>query len=167
MNLEDLGNLGETLSGIAVVASLIYLIFEVRRNTRSVRTKSAWDGTNSLAELCETIAPYPQLAELVVRAYDPDTSPDDLTPAEFSQILFISRAVLFKYEAQWHMWAEGSLSDEMWQSRRLWAKAYISLPVPSRVWTIEKDSHQYHAGFIDSVESADLRADISIGRSAA
>ena len=50
MNLEDFGNFGETISGIAVVASLIYLIFEVRRNTRSVRTKPAWDATNSLAE---------------------------------------------------------------------------------------------------------------------
>lgn len=164
VNLEDLGNLGETLSGIAVVASLIYLIFEVRRNTRSVRTKSAWDGTNSLAELCETIAPNPQLAELVLRAHEPTADPDELTPAEFSQFLFVARSVLFKYEAQWHMWAEGSLSDEMWQSRRLWAKAFISLPVPGRVWTIEKDSHQYHAGFIESVESADLRANITIGR---
>ena len=64
------------------------------------------------------------------------------------------------------MWAEGSFSDEMWQSQRLWAKAFISLPVPSGVWTIEKDSHQYHAGFVESVALTDLRADIRIGRAA-
>lgn len=98
MNLEDLGNLGESLSGIAVVFSLIYLIFEVRRNTRSIRTKSAWDATNALAELCENIAPNQQLSDVVMRAHDPDTKLDDLTPAEFTQFLFVARSVLFKYE---------------------------------------------------------------------
>jgi hypothetical protein len=162
MNLEDLGNLGESLSGIAVVFSLIYLIFEVRRNTRSIRTKSAWDATNALAELCEHIAPNQQLSDVVRRAHDPGTKLDDLTPAEFTQFLFVARSVLFKYEAQWHLWEEGSLSDTMWQQRRLWAKAFISLPVPGRVWDVEIESHQYHPGFVESIESAQVRGDLTI-----
>jgi hypothetical protein len=143
VTLAELGNVGEALSGVAVLVSLIYLIFELRRNTRTMRTNSAWNSTVALAELCEMIAPSPQLSELCVRALDPDTDPEDLTPGEFAQFFFVCRSVLYKYEAQWFLWSEGSLSDEMWQNRRRWAKAFVSLPVPGRVWEREMDQHQY------------------------
>ena len=35
MTLEQLAHIGETLGGIAVLISLIYLIIEIRRNTRA------------------------------------------------------------------------------------------------------------------------------------
>ena len=40
MNLEMLGNLGEFVSGIVVIASLAYLAVQVRHNTRSLRTEN-------------------------------------------------------------------------------------------------------------------------------
>ena len=86
MSLAELGNVGEALSGVAVLVSLIYLIVEVRRNTRTVRSNSAWNATVALAELCEVIAPSPQLAELVMRGHDPSTDPEELTPAELNHI---------------------------------------------------------------------------------
>ena len=74
-----------------------------------------------------------------MRGLDADTDPDDLTPAEFAQFYFVCRSVLYKYEAQWFLWSEGSLSNEMWQNRRRWAKAFVSLPVAGRVWEMEMD----------------------------
>jgi hypothetical protein len=40
LDLETLGNLGEFLSGIVVIASLAYLAVQVRHNTRSLRTEN-------------------------------------------------------------------------------------------------------------------------------
>ncbi len=162
MTLSEFGSLGEALSGIAVIFSLLYLIIEVRRNTRATRSGSAWNSTVALAELCEIIANNPQLAELCMRSLDEHVQPDELTPEEFSQIFFVARSVLYKYEAQWYLWREGSLSEEMWQNRRRWAKSWVSLPVPRIIWEMEKQQHQYAAGFIESIDSMVVSANLSI-----
>ena len=41
MTLEDLGNLGEFLGSLAVVASFIYLAIQVRQNTAPIRAGAA------------------------------------------------------------------------------------------------------------------------------
>ncbi len=164
MTLEQLANVGEALGGIAVIISLIYLIIELRRNTRSVQTAAAWNADVSLAELNEGLSHSPQLSELTMRALDPKTQPEDLTPAEFAQFMLVSRSVLQKYQAQWWLWKRGSLSDEMWQLRRRWAKAFISLPVPGDIWQRESNQHQFANGFMDSINSAEVLADLRISR---
>ena len=40
MTLEDLGNLGEFIGAIAVVASLVYLAIQIRQNTARIRENS-------------------------------------------------------------------------------------------------------------------------------
>ena len=162
MTLEQLANIGEALGGIAVVISLIYLIIELRRNTRSIQTAAAWNADISLAELNEGLSHSPQLSELTMRALDPQTQPEDLTPGEFAQFMLVSRSVLQKYQAQWWLWKRGSLSDEVWQLRRSWAKAFVSLPVPGRIWEREGDQHQFADGFVESINSAKVLADLRI-----
>ena len=85
-----------------------------------------------------------------------------MTPEEFAQIFFIARSVFYKYEAQWYLWCEGSLSEEMWQNRRRWAKSWVSLPIPAKIWEMEKQQHQYAAGFIESIDSMSASANIGI-----
>ena len=162
MTLSELANIGETLGGLAVLVSLIYLIFEVRRNTKTARSESAWNSAVALGELCEGLSQNPQMSELVIRAVDEGVRPEDLTTEEFAQYFLFCRGLLFKYEAQWYLWKEGTLSDEMWQNRRKWAKAWVSHPVPGRAWEIEKEQHQFTPGFIESIESADGFGSIAI-----
>lgn len=92
-----------------------------------------------------------------------DTKPEDFTSEEHAQIFFVVRAVLQRYQAQWALWQEGSLSDDMWQNRRAWAKAFISLPVPAKLWENEKLQNQYIVGFVESIESMDRPSEINIG----
>jgi hypothetical protein len=139
VTLDQLATLAEILGGLAVPVSLIYAIFEIRRNTRSVRATSAWNSDVALAELNEGVSHNQQLSELVTRALDPECTPEDLTPGEFGQLFLLYRAVLQKYQAQWFLWTEGHLSDEMWQNRRRWAKAFVSLPVSGRIWERESE----------------------------
>ena len=160
MSLEEVAMMGEALSGLAVFVSLIYLIFELKRTNKSVRTAAAWNADISLAELNEVVMQSPQLSELAMRALDPQTNPEDLSEAEFAQIFLLTRAVLQKYQAQWSMWVQGSLTDEMWQNRRRWAKAFVSLPVPGRIWELETDQYQFSEGFVTSINSMQVTADL-------
>jgi len=162
LTLSDLADVGEILGGLAVLASLVYLIFELRRNTKTARSGAAWNATVALAELCEGISANSELAEICQRAHEPDADPEEFTSEEPAQFFFVCRSVFYKYEGQWYLWREGILSDEMWQNRRRWAKAFVSLPVPGRVWDLEKRQHQYASGFIESVDSMTVSGNLSI-----
>jgi len=154
MTLSDIANIGEALGGLAVLVSIIYLILEIRRSTRTAKSTAAWNATVALGELCEGLSHNRELSTLILRASSEDFRPEDLSEEEISQYFLFFRSVFFKYEAQWYLWRDGTLSDEMWQTRRRWAKSFVSLPVPARMWEIEKEQHQYASGFFESVDSA-------------
>ena len=40
MTLADLGNLGEFVGALGVVAALVYLAFQIRQNTRQLRNNA-------------------------------------------------------------------------------------------------------------------------------
>ncbi len=58
MTLEQLANMGEFVSEIAVIASLIYLALQIRQNTKSVRSSTLLDNTaiwtNLLTQISDT-----------------------------------------------------------------------------------------------------------------
>lgn len=162
MTLSELANVGEILGGLAVLVSIIYLILEVRRNTRTARSAAAWNATVTLAELCEGLSHNRELSALIIRSLDEDARPEDLTPEEFAEFLMFFRSVFFKYEAQWYLWKEGTLTDEMWENRRSWAKSFVSLPVPASFWGIEKKHHQFSAGFFESIDSATASSKLEV-----
>ena len=162
MTLSELANVGEALGGVAVLVSRLYLIVEVRRNTATAKSTAVWDSSVALAELCEGLSHNAGLSELVVRGVDEGVSADDLTPEEFAQYFLFCRSVFFKYEAQWYLWKAGTLSDEMWQNRRRWAKSFVSHPLPGRVWEIEKQQHQYANGFFESIDSVEAATPVSV-----
>lgn len=164
LTLEDLANVGEIFGGLAVLISLVYLILEVRRNTSSVRSSAAWNSDVAFAEMNEELSQNPQLAELCMRALNADAIPEDFTPSEWAQLFYVSRACLQKTQAQWYLWTEGSLPDDLWQNRQKWAKAFVSLPVIAQFWEIERDQHVYVSAFVDAIESATLSGNLDFSR---
>ena len=42
MDFETLGNLGDFLGGIAVIATLVYLALQIRQNTSQIAENSGW-----------------------------------------------------------------------------------------------------------------------------
>ena len=65
--LEDLGNLGDFIGGIAVIATLLYLAMQVRQNTRSLRSAALDSNAIHFADRQMAIAQDPDLADLVER----------------------------------------------------------------------------------------------------
>lgn len=162
MTLESLANVGETLGGLAVIVSLVYLILEVRRNTRSVRSGAVWDSELAFGELNNEISQNPQLAELCMRALREGTRSEDLAPEEWAQVFYMVRACLQRAQAQWFLWKQGDLPDDLWQMRRRWAKAYVSIPLVGEVWEVERRQHVYMPAFVEAVESAPLSGNLEI-----
>ena len=65
LSLQDLGSLGEFLSSIGVIATLLYLAVEVRRNTRTAQETSSQRTFERFSSSRSLIASNPTLAEIV------------------------------------------------------------------------------------------------------
>ena len=65
MTLDDLGNIGEFLGAIAVVASLLYLSMQIRQNTRSVKSATAQSASQTIVGMNALIVGDRTVAELV------------------------------------------------------------------------------------------------------
>lgn len=86
MTLEDLGNIGEFVGAIGVVASLIYLALQTRQNTRAVRVASFHQISESVSALSLAVFQDADLVSLMERVRsEPETlSSEDTTRYGFS-----------------------------------------------------------------------------------
>jgi len=85
MNLDALGNIGDFVGGIAVIATLVYLAIQIRQNTRQVQQSvelarvAAVKGANMVEPSTLAVAQDGELARIVREGLaDPSClSPDD------------------------------------------------------------------------------------------
>ena len=68
MDIMELGAIGELVGGMAVVASLIFVGFQIRANAISVQTNSTLGVIQSWYETNDKIGQDPELAALIQNA---------------------------------------------------------------------------------------------------
>ncbi len=64
MTLQDLGNIGEFVGAIGVIASLVYLAAQIRQNTRSVRVSMFREAVRDFALASDVLAGDAELARI-------------------------------------------------------------------------------------------------------
>lgn len=155
MTWQDLGGLGDFVSGVGVVLTLAYALFEYRRRRREIEMQAAYDGELHWSEFNMQTATDPQLALLAERSFAPDAKPEHFTASELAQLNFIGRAFLHRLEAQWFVSQRRGLPREIWAKRRAWARAYIDSPMGRLTWERERSSGNLTTPFIREIESAE------------
>ncbi len=155
-----LGNFGEFVGAIAVVATLAYLAVQVNHtrkateaNTRSLRANACWDGEIVFAQRNEKASRDPEFCELYRRAFQPDADITSFDVNERTRIMFDVLSTLQLVQAQYFMWREGSLPDEVWEYRSIWARRFVLLPVIRALWDETKGEYLLSNSFTDYVES--------------
>ena len=141
MNWDAIGAIGEAISAIAVIVSLVYLAVQLRTNSQTLKANAAWDaevlwGTSNIA-----IGEKPEVAHLVHRAAATNAQLEDFSDEEIARIYFMVRGVLQYAQAQWWLWKEGNLPNEIWDMRRKWARNYVNVPIFRMLW--DDDIRQY------------------------
>ncbi len=61
MTIQDLGSLGEFITALATLATLIYVAVQIRQNTRSVRASSFRDSSSDIFYIIDQLALDPEL----------------------------------------------------------------------------------------------------------
>ena len=90
-----LGNFGEFVGAIAVVATLGYLAIQIRQNTRSSSVSRGQAAQHQLAQMHEQIMGNKELADLVARCRSLDLG--DLSPGDHERVRRVANYYINSY----------------------------------------------------------------------
>jgi hypothetical protein len=155
MNIQDWGAIGEVVSAVAVIITLVYLALQLRQNTKALRSSAAWDAETIWGAVNIEHMRHPENALLLTRAASDTAKMEDFSETEVAQLYFAMRGGLQYAQAQWWLWKGGSLPDEIWEMRRNWAKNFIQPPVMNSIWRGELGQHVLTEEFVQDILSAD------------
>ena len=162
MTISELGSIGELISAIAVVVSLVYLAIQLRQNTKVARVNAAWDSEVAYGTANIENSRDPAYAMLITRAMNPTASMSDFSETEQAQLYFFVRGALQYAQAQWWLWRDGSLPDELWAFRSKWAKNFVDAPLISEIWRAELNQHIFSAHFVEDILGTEKQGGLAI-----
>jgi hypothetical protein len=123
--LDALGNIGDFVGGVAVIATLFYLAIQIRRNTMIVRSASADTVYAASQELQKALWADPDLSELFFQGIS-GRSP--LSDADGRRFYLILSSCARLWERAYFKAEEGSLETKVWFSLNDQASATFSWP---------------------------------------
>ena len=115
MTLEDLGNIGEAVSGIAVIVTIVYLAIQIRQNTKAVRTAAFQQVVDSFAEFSASLSHDRELVQIVING---NRDYDALNELDRGRYDLAMRSFLRRSENVFFQSEQGTLQAETWAGIR-------------------------------------------------
>jgi hypothetical protein len=131
MSLQEFAELGAAMSGVGVIASVIYVSIQISHNTRAVRASAFQQVINSFAAISFDIARDRNLVDLYLRAGRDFAALDEVERAQYSLMLlsFLRRSENVFFQTEIHM-----LHSEHWSGIRESIKAIMAPPGAQACW---------------------------------
>lgn len=114
MRLERWALVGEIVSALAIVVTLLFLLVELRDNTEAIKSQNLQAISDGIRQIALATATTPDLAELMYGETDFDTMPK---PERYRIFAWIT-AWLKSAEESYLQYENGVLEQEVWLSRR-------------------------------------------------
>jgi hypothetical protein len=149
MSLQEFAELGAAMSGVGVIASVIYVSIQIRHNTRAVRASAFQQVVNSFAAISFDIAKDKSLVDLYLRAGRDFATVGEVERAQYSLLLlsFLRRAENVFFQTEIHL-----LQSEHWSGIRDSIKAIITAPGAQTCWgEIKNRLNPEFRAFIDEL----------------
>jgi hypothetical protein len=149
MSLQELASLGAAMSGVGVIASVIYVSIQILHNTRAVRASAFQQVVNSFAAISFDIAKDKNLVELYLRAGRDFASLGEVERAQYSLMLlsFLRRAENVFFQSEIHM-----LQTQHWSGIRDSIKAIMAPPGARACWSeIKSRVNPEFRSFVDGL----------------
>jgi hypothetical protein len=131
-DLQTLANLGEFLGGVVVVLSLVYLGYQVRQNTQSLRAENYARALERVSAMQARLSSEAPLAALFVRGL---ADANALTREERSQLAWALYEMFGAFEFMFHQFRSGSLPAEVWERWSATLSWWLSLPGVASWWS--------------------------------
>jgi hypothetical protein len=140
VTLDDLGNLGDFVGGIAVVVSLIYLAYQIRRNTLSIQAATIQSATQAGTEIMELMAREPDVLRLLYAGSHDFDALSDFDRFRFGTVM---GAMLYRFENLVAQTQRGHLPPDSWAGIVNRLRGTFALP-GTRAWW-ERGKHVFTA----------------------
>jgi hypothetical protein len=113
VKLERWALITEIVSGVAIVATLVLLIIEIRTNTAAVRSQNHSAVAQGIRELTMSIATDSEVARLL----SPNLDWSAMTESEQEQLTGFYSSLLRIAEEAYLQYRSGALDEDVWQGR--------------------------------------------------
>jgi len=131
MDLATLAQLGEFVGGLFVVVSLVYLAYQVRQNTTSLRAENYARVLERLSTLQSNLSSDAELNRIVVVGAQ---TPEALTRTERMRLTWSLYELLGAAEFVFHQHRAGALPTEVWERWQATLVWWLSNPGIQRWW---------------------------------
>ena len=153
MSLDQAALIGQIVSAIAVIASLIFVGFQLNKATAAIRASSSQAHSSLYTDLVQSIIDNADFARIwSIGIADPQT----LSEEDWVRFVAYASALFRLYETSRVQWLNGRLDEEHWHTIERQAADFGHLPGLQRAWRLR--GHWYSPEFrawFDSLETAE------------
>lgn len=136
MTLEDLGNIGEIVGAIGVVVSLAYLAFQIRQNTRFMRSASFQEAIRDVISITDALSTDRELSRIYWKGLADFESLEQDERRRFSAYLV---GLFRRFEVIVYQTRQGALDASSWEGVMQTAVITVSRPGGRAWWTQAQD----------------------------
>jgi hypothetical protein len=152
MTLEQFAWLGNIVSGLGVIATVVYTAVQIRSNTRAVRAAAFQEVVDSFASISFDIAKDKNLTELFLRAGRDSSA---LSEVERAQYNFMLLSFLRRAESVYFQTESRTLRDKHWAGIHASIEWVMSSPGARGSWKELKNRfNPQFTTFIDGLNVA-------------
>jgi hypothetical protein len=154
--LETFALLGEALTGVGALVSILYLTIEFQKSARAVRASAFQQVVNSFASFSFDTARSPELVDLWVRAAEDFDSLTELERAQYSLLIL---SLLRRAENVFVQDALHNLDEEHWSGIRQSIILMMSTSGARACWAVLKGRlNPQFRNFFDELIASDAQS---------
>lgn len=142
MTLEQWAFVAQIVSAIAVIASLVFVGFQLKHATAAIRATSSQAHSSLYTGLVQSIIDNADFARLWSIGL---TEPKRLTEDEWVRFVAYASALFRLYESSRVQWSNGRLDEEHWRTIERQAADFGHLPGLQLAWELR--GHWYSSEF--------------------
>lgn len=138
MTLQDLANYGEILGAAGVIASLVFVGWQIRANTKAARLRMHEQVTQTYMSFLGSILVDPGSFAAGFSSEQPDFS--DLDDAQ-KTFFFATMLGFFKhFEMMYVQYSQGVMDEETWNAWSVHIRMQFHQPGAQHWWNLRKDT---------------------------
>jgi len=135
MTLADLANLGEFVGGIVVVITLVFLVFQIRANTNSIKLAASVAWRETYADVAGDAGSVPELVQALKKV----SLKEELTVDDRYHLRLWVQRSLVQTEVGLLLLRSGQLDPKIFNAIWIPMKAYLRQPEIVKIYELLRD----------------------------
>jgi hypothetical protein len=157
MNLQDMASIAEIIGGFAVLTTLIYLVIELRNNTKILKAEASNTSYIGWSEFNTMLSQHPD-KQVLARAFDPMEAIEKFDSIDQYTLACLGRTMILRFSASFFQYRAGVLDDANWHEHAIFCHSIFALPVWAAVWKEESKQPIYSQEFITAIDLASVES---------